>query len=1194
MIGQNSIVAAATSHPGYSFHESFEVADDVGEAYGIDIERNSRYSHGHGIVTDGRYEILLAGNRHRLATPKFADFRLDLDWSIEVPGNLENTVLGGIGKGVLILFRHDPDTGRAHRLEIFHGRGRSSLSILADGKVVAVREEDETDLTCDQHLTLEVRGGEATVSTCGLETTFPVGDGPSRGYVALDAAPHTNQVLHIRSVDLTSPESPAKEEFARYRISLGRSQGFSAPVEYEVALSRYETGETLLEAELTGTIRSRPMEGRVVTGGHEWESIIERLDTPFVRIAGPDGATFAKCNFWNGDRWLRDAEVNRWRIETNRPPIELEPWPKHFTKTFRTFPQSYAVAAGYKRAIADPLRFPAEYGRERVVAQDGTPLYDGAALEGGRVFVRATSPADKRIVSRIPEGIPHRDEALAHARNQHYFYESESVRFRVEAFFRDAEWAPSEISVAPEITDVFGGAVAPRLVVEDAEAAPAAGGIRSIVRETRLDGTLPCGVYKLRWTLRTGAGPEERGQAIFEVLPDDPDGPCPPLASGLPLLLAMPNEFRYYEQNAFDPWAEFGGAGHYYALDTRYPKVGNELELWRLLPVYRRAWWCWNWARNSDQLDMFSDFNKDILRHARYFGGVDKNLNWLGRYELGCLSFYKGHQLQLLREFLHEKGLEEKIPAPEWLPYDSLRALFLECWEEWVEWARPRIDAASQKYADDLLSVNPGLGQGCYGPYGFYASCYKTAYALRYDGYPILQDPRLLENGSFWLLEEYHHSCDYPLCRAALFVATYDLHYGGKGRRIYPEIYYAGWERCFDGAVFRAHPMSLTYLPPSHQRRVAYQYAFGTPQFRDGKYRFWSDDGFHARDPESEEIEEFIYAWGNVVRNRPVKAAKSPVFFHDLDALHRNGEYLDEDCNGLGRSNRDKYSQYADVCNTAEEDLAYVYEQALSNGYSTPVATTFSEIGCFDPANAEFAILPPIVEGTPQPIIDAIRALHERGVPLLAFEQVVGLEDIFGVRRAPERNIGRVGDESFSNRMANARYVADGAKTLLSAAERAGTPEDIPLVLAYADASGRAVLVNAPPASIRRSSFREGDHAGQESLCEALKAAMGKAFAFLAPEPAVKAEHGIVFATTAANGDISVVLSDEPPFYKDRTRYPMPLRLTLRLPGIERAEIKADAAFSVVSRAPGLLVLRTSLERDSASFFTFGNLGVPR
>ncbi|HNX04405.1 MAG TPA: hypothetical protein PKI32_02830 [Opitutales bacterium] len=61
---------AAESPSGYSYAADFSVADDVGEAYGIDIERISHYSHGHGKTADGHYAILLNGNRHYLATPK--------------------------------------------------------------------------------------------------------------------------------------------------------------------------------------------------------------------------------------------------------------------------------------------------------------------------------------------------------------------------------------------------------------------------------------------------------------------------------------------------------------------------------------------------------------------------------------------------------------------------------------------------------------------------------------------------------------------------------------------------------------------------------------------------------------------------------------------------------------------------------------------------------------------------------------------------------------------------------------------------------------------------------------------------------------------------------------------------------------------------------------------------------------------
>jgi hypothetical protein len=59
----------------------------------------------------------------------------------------------------------------------------------------------------------------------------------------------------------------------------------------------------------------------------------------------------------------------------------------------------------------------------------------------------------------------------------------------------------------------------------------------------------------------------------------------------------------------------------------------------------------------------------------------------------------------------------------------------------------------------------------------------------------------LRRNGSFWMFEDYHVSCDYPLLRASYWVAGYDMLYP-KGRKIYPEIYTGGWTRCLDGAVF--------------------------------------------------------------------------------------------------------------------------------------------------------------------------------------------------------------------------------------------------------------------------------------------------------------------------------------------------------------------------------------------------------
>jgi len=256
-------------------------------------------------------------------------------------------------------------------------------------------------------------------------------------------------------------------------------------------------------------------------------------------------------------------------------------------------------------------------------------------------------------------------------------------------------------------------------------------------------------------------------------------------------------------------------------------------------------------------------------------------------------------------------------------------------------------------------------------------------------------------------------------------------------------------------------------------------------------------------------------------------------------------------------------------------------------GYATPVVTTFGDLKNLDGSNAEFVILPPLVEGTPKDVLDGIRALHARGVNLIAFEQVVGLEDLFGVCRTAERPVGYVKGESFSHRLAKARYAAAAAETILFAAEKSGARADIPLVLRHATPTGRTVFVNAPPAAIRRASFRTVYHRGQDSLSEPLKAAMGEALTYLAPTPEVKSEHGLVSSARTEKGDIVVVVSDEPPIYKDRTTYPVPFRFTVRSPGIGAYGLKADTEFSVVRRERDCVTVRAAMARDTAYFFKF-------
>ena len=1184
------LMAAMDVFAGFSFSTDFSVQDDVGAAYGIEIERISHYSHDHGRVMDGRYAILLSGNLHYISSPKLKDFTLESRWDLETMVTHEKQL------GFDIHFRRDRGTGKGHVIRVLQTLDTKRFSISLDNREIAVRENNPPILT-DQHLKLSVAGRIGKISVCGMVVEFELGDdAPAAGYVAFDGYGPVEQ-FYLRSVKLSSPDNISLEKVATYNFTLDNTQGFQLPVKYEVTLSKYSSGETLVQGALSGTQLDRPMEGRVITGGKEWGSFVERLTSPFIRFTSAEEER--KIYFWNGMRGFSDPVMHAERLKRGQTTTPLPVWPCKFALTFHNFPDDFTIGAGYESAITSPWRFVEENRREQILTKDGKFIYDGPQLAGGNVGIRVESPKDKALVAKIPKDIPRYESALKFAQNQHFFYESEPVRFTVSLFFYDNQWDKSEIKFKPRFTNVynrdFEGC---GCKVTERSQELKAGNIRRVTYAVTPEKTPPCGVYKLRWNLCAGVQPDMPGEEIFEVLSDDPAGPCPPLASGLPTFVAMPNETKYLEQNAFDPWASFCGVGHYYSVDNRYPAVGNALEIWRMMPIYHRKWWCWNWARNSDKVDMYTDYNRDLIRHSDYFGGFDnRRQTYLPRYELGVASYYVADQLKLLRQYVAERKpalklltlerLDEYVKANRPISYNELKDVFDTCWRDFVEWVRPKIDAHTQEFTDYILSVNPKSGLATYGPYAFYVTRYKTAYTLTYSGYHIEKDPRVRENGGFWLFEEYHHSCDYPLFRASFFVATYDFHYG-YGRRIFPEIYYSGWGRCLDGAVYMAHPLASTYLADTHQRKVAYQYVYGTPQFKQGSYKFWTDYGFHARNPEKSSMEQFVHAWGNIIENEPKKALRAPFVMLDFDALKRKGEFLEDKCNmkTLGGY------LLGDICNTAEESLAYIYEQAVVNGYTTPVVSDFASLDAITPEEAEFVVLPPIVEGTSGAVLEAIRRLHARGVNLIASEEVVGLEDLFGVEKDPgaPRKVGYLKNESFSHKLSEAKYRPTTAEVSLFGAAGAGEKLDIPIVMLNKTKTGRTAFINVPPSVIYRESFRLVYHWGEDSLSETLKIACRDALKFIAPKPAVKSDYGLVSAARTEKGDIVAVISDEPRIYKDRTQYPVPVRFRISQKGIGKAKIESDGEFNVVSRADDEIVIRTSMSRDTAIFFKFNLL----
>ncbi|MBP5182075.1 MAG: hypothetical protein J6331_03490, partial [Lentisphaeria bacterium] len=671
-------------------------------------------------------------------------------------------------------------------------------------------------------------------------------------------------------------------------------------------------------------------------------------------------------------------------------------------------------------------------------------------------------------------------------------------------------------------------------------------------------------------------------------------------ASRLPRIFSMPNETKYIEVSAFDPWSDFCGLGHYYYGGTWLPAVGTKYEVQDLVRLYQRKWFVWSFNRNCNDFDMHSAFNQNLMRKADFFGGTNLDeLSYAARYDFSTQGYCKAELLQIIRDFVAERKpalklltlekIDSHLADGSALEVDEIKDLTENCWDELLDYAHPIIDKTTQKFVDYLYSINPKLARASYGPCPVYAQKYKTAYMLRHVSTPLEKDPRIRKNGSFWFLEDYHFSCDYPLCRPALYVSTYDYHYS-YSRHIYPEIYYTGWSRCHDGAVYQAHPLPGTPLCAEHQRRIVYEFTYGTPQYRNGSYKYWTDYGFHCRNAEKRSLEEFIYAWGKMIRNEPKKAPRSPFLLLDLEQIRRRKDYFEEECNfhvrGIGFS-----LDSADVCNTAEEALAYTFERCSNDGRATPVVTDFSQLDTVTKEMAEFLVLPPVVEGTPESVVSSIRKAAERGINLLCFEEVCGLEDLFGVKKDPAgfRKVGHLDGEDFTHKLCGTRYVADGAKCILFGAESAGKPMDREIIFVKENANGtRCVFVNVPPTVVRRATFRSNYNHGQDALSTNMREKMKEVFAFLSPEPALKTSRGCVLSSYNEKGEFIVILSDDSPIYHDESIYPANVKVTIRVPGIGKRSMATDAEeCSVLSRKNDELVLLAKTGKDTALFFKF-------
>ena len=189
------------------------------------------------------------------------------------------------------------------------------------------------------------------------------------------------------------------------------------------------------------------------------------------------------------------------------------------------------------------------------------------------------------------------------------------------------------------------------------------------------------------------------------------------------------------------------------------------------------------------------------------------------------------------------------------------------------------------------------------------------------------------------------------------------------------------------------HMRSPIRRPPATANGSSYAYA--AAWFDGAGFHFWNDNGFQPKHWGREEFSEFLAAWSVIRRVRPRRLLRTAGFVYSREACRRQPDIVERYASRYYQDGKGPVFR-CDIINTAEEGVAFAYEQARMDGQAAGFLTDWEHLDRLSARDCHTLVLPPLTELTPDER-RMIQRLHAQGINLLALERVDGLESLFGV-----------------------------------------------------------------------------------------------------------------------------------------------------------------------------------------------------
>lgn len=1136
------------------------------------VEQNCEHPNLLGHVDKGVFALLFKGNKHIPITPPLTDFTLEFScrgdavfspMEINIYFRYDRPTQAGYCLkyrwGVAGALSHiEQQEKKEYQTELYRYDGRKNgrkFDPVAETKIAGFVK----DLAVFQIFRLDVAGnscrffhndvlvGELADAGCAFKRP---------GAVAFDRE-HGRSKMELGYVRIESPELAGKRKTLLPEKAVefpSSAHGILSPYFFHVGVEDW-AGLRVLKTGLTGGPSKEPPRREI----HRY-CFHEELIDPYVRVERANGTELGKYYIFRGSvglaryHWHCDCSVMN--------PADGE-CPLARDIIVEDLPADARFFIGYECYNGEDSITLAGGPAEALLDASGRVAYAGSPLAPGSMTLKAEPAPNRKIMELIPKDIPFHEDALRFAANNYFYFESETVRFRASVLCRATKGVAETISMAVTLENVFREQLKPAKkhalhAVHHSWLPPDVISLETGWLEIK---GLSNGVYHLRLELYCGAMKVKELRRALEVLPEKAEAPCPPLASGLPQL--YPNILSGIKNNHFYPWSHatvdvvhYNSGGDNFLYPWSPFKETMDWRAWELLHVYRRKWVCWG-----------SDKNESLVAAA------DAMWTNRSRADLWALTVYRNEIVfNALLDFMRSKTFVPveggclKLAELENLSADKrgiTRAQFNELvvhhWKPWIKFFAEIVSGklVPEKYRQ-LKAVNPSCEPFEFCPvYPTYGSVYKAGYFPLYFGKDLRSgiDRYLPGPNGF---EDYPYSSGYAIARGIYQLASCKLEC--PGLRMLPEMFGINGETT-DSHVFYANPPYGQSDPPKgFFTKQFFEYSFAASWFDEHGFSFWHDHGYYPKTWDRENYEEMLSAYAFISRVRPVKPLRTGAFVFSLAACMAHPDHFEADEDFL-------HGGY--VMNTAEEAVAFAYEQARAGGLQAGFVVKMEDVVRLDPAAVGLLVLPPLC-GVSAPELKSIRAFHEKGVNLVCFENCSGLEDLFGVKPVSENtqitaiSVNAAGRKLFpelGTLMENTAHplcrCCYGNRTATVILDGNG---GAPVLTLNTTRHGLAAFYTIPPTVVKRARAMIATY-GQESISELINRATALVMKKLSDNQ-VETTEGKTIAFEDDQGTAHIIVEEDA--WPRKGREIMPL-VTVKIKNVSASDIRCTKEYSLVS-----------------------------